>query len=173
MTRLSVYESRDIRRLVLSASLSLHLSRDCLKRGDVERARYYRIEARKALYGARYVVAASWAGGFDPQVMHSRSRLITVFPKLPQDKFPEIVRNDSIQVSVQAARPRLRVQRLFRGSLASKTATIALAIKVMPGLRTGWAPRSRKWPMVLHSGNSMRKTFAATSIAETMASSAQ
>lgn len=155
MTRLSVYESRDIRRLVLSASLSLHLSRDCLKRGDVERARYYRIEARKALYGARYVVAASRAGGFDPQVMHSRSRLITVFPKLPQDKFPEVVRNEPIQVSVPAARPGLRVQRLFRGSLAGKTATIALAIAAVSGLRAGWAARSRKWPLALHSGNSV------------------
>jgi len=168
MTRLSVYESRDIRRLVLSASLSLHLSRDCLKRGDVERARYYRIEARKALYGARYVVAASRAGGFDPQVMHSRSRLITVFPKLPQDKFPEIVRNDSIQVSVQAARPRLRVQRLFRGSLANKTATIALAIAVLPGLCTGWAARSRKWPLALHSGNSVCQACSSSSSAKVL-----
>lgn len=168
MTRLSVYESGDIRRLVLSASLSLHLSRDCLKRGDVERARYYRIEARKALYGARYAVAASRAGGFDPQVMHSRSRLITVFPKLPQDKFPEVVRNDSIQVSVPAARPGLRVQRLFRGSLAGKTATIALAITALPGLRAGWAARSRKWPLALHSGNSVCQAYSPSSSAKVL-----
>nr|WP_139231887.1 hypothetical protein [Azotobacter beijerinckii] len=164
--KLSAHEVRDIRRLTFSASLSLHFSRDCLKRGDIERSRYYRIEARKALYNARYIVASSRAGGFDPQTMYSRSRLIAVFPKLPQDKFSEVVRDDSIQVPVPAARPGLRVQRLFRGSLADKTATIAL--KAVPGLRTGWTARPRKWPLVLHSGNSVREAYSRSSSAKVL-----
>lgn len=144
--KLSAHEARDVRRLVLSARLSLHLSRDCLKRGDVERARYYRIEVRKALYNARYILAASRVGGFDPQMMYSRSRLIAVFPKLPQDKLSEVAQDDSGRVSAASASSGLR---LFRVSCVKNGRKSMQAVRcAFSRVSSGWAPLPGKRSLV-------------------------
>lgn len=167
--RLSAEVRREVFRCLVRASSARHLARFAAGQGDLFKARCYRDENRSHLGRARLLVERDLFAQLKAKTAALLAQLDKDFPCLSKrekdfskDDFP------AEQVSVSAARPGLRVQRMFRGSLANKTATIALAITAMPGLRTGWTARPRKWPLVLHSGNSVCEAYSRSSSAKVL-----
>ena len=111
---------REMRVCIYAARCSLHLSKDCLIRGDVDGFKFYRSEARECLANARHIFMTLFDSSDFP--FYDAARF--VFPKLPADQQKQVLQDEPVseQVSAEPASPRLSL----RGVLVSKAAPGAI-----------------------------------------------